>query len=175
MLQEIKIYRSIWKPIRLILLSTIIFATGLLMLDTYDSDNWINWIVIVCGGLGYPVALFQLFDRRPLMRINEIGIFDRTQNKDFINWDIIQDAYIASVRKEKFICLIINQDVTGFKKSGKFRRTMEEIAIGMGFQKLNLSIGFTDVEAEKMLEFILAMRHAKKAERIILLPTWKDF
>src|SRR5439155_24563091 len=97
---EYKIYKSPWKAIRMMLLCSIFVVPSILFLDSSNSQ-WINWMSIIFFGLGYPVGLFQLFDRRPQIIVNEIGIFDRTLHADYINWEIIQDAYIASVRSQK--------------------------------------------------------------------------
>lgn len=52
------------------------------------------------SSLGYPIGFDQLFDGRPQIIINEIGIFDRMTHNDFINWEIIMGAYAAGMHKQ---------------------------------------------------------------------------
>lgn len=82
---EYKIYKYPWKAIKLILLCTIFVLGGIFFLNQSDVPKFIAWFCILFFGLGYPIGLFQLLDRRPQIIINEIGIFDRTTHKDFIN------------------------------------------------------------------------------------------
>ncbi len=114
---EIKLYKSPKRVVKLVFLSTIFVATGYWLINYTDSPKWAGWVSILFFGLGYPVAIFHLFDRRVQIIINEIGIYDRTTHKDFINWDIIKGAYLTDVHRQKFICLDIDETlVSSFKK-----------------------------------------------------------
>ena len=101
---DIKLYKSPWRAIKLILLCSIFVFGGIFLLTNTDSPKWVAWLNIGFFGLGYPVGLFHLLDRRPQIIINEIGIFDRTTYKDFINWDVIKGAYPIDFGAE--ICML---------------------------------------------------------------------
>jgi hypothetical protein len=162
---EYKIYKSPLKAIKLILLSSLFVFAGIFMLHQTDAPKFIAWLCILFFGLGYPLGLFQLLDRRPQIIINELGIFDRTIHKDFINWDIIQDAYIADIHGQKFICLVVDKKFESSKSKGKFYNNMKAFSKALGFQELNINLSQVKVNAERLTEFILAMRLAEKPKR----------
>ncbi|MVN78550.1 hypothetical protein GO988_19640 [Hymenobacter sp. HMF4947] len=166
---EIKFYKSRWKGIRLMFLCSLFVAAGILMLNQADSPKLIAWLAILFFGLGYPAGLYQLFDRRPQIIINELGIFDRTTHHDFINWEIIQDAYISEVHKQTFICLVVNEEFEPSRKKGKFRQTVAELNKELGFQELNLSLSYVGIDATRLLHFILVARTAERPQRETLL------
>jgi hypothetical protein len=146
-----------------------IFVVPSIFFLEFPENQWIKWMSICFFGLGYPVGMYQLLDRRPQIIVNEIGIFDRTLHRDFINWEIIQDAYIANVHRQKFICLVVDEKFEPSKKKGSGYKFFADISKGMGFQELNLAVGFTDINASKFLEFILAMRTANRTDRKALI------
>ena len=135
------------------------------MLNHPNTPKIVAWSSIVFIGLGYPVGLFQLFDRRPQIIINEIGIFDRMTHKDFINWEIINDAYLAVLHGQEFICLVVDQQFEPSKSKGKLTRKVAGLSKALGFQELNISLGNVKVNAESLTEFVLAMRTADRPNR----------
>src|SRR5688572_20606425 len=100
---EIKLYKSPWRAVKLINLCSILVFGGIFILSQPDAPKWVGWMSIRFFGLGYPVGLFHLLDRRPQIIINEAGIFDRTTYKYFINWEVIQDAYPINISAQKFV------------------------------------------------------------------------
>jgi hypothetical protein len=165
---EIKLYKSSWRAIKLILLCSIFVAIGLWGIMT-DMPSWIAWFIIGFFGLGYPVGLLHLFDRRPQIIINEIGIFDRTTHKDFINWEIIHDAYPIDIYNQKFICLVVDEQFIPSKKKGKIYRKTAKFNEMIGAQELNLSLGQIRIDVSKLTEFIILMRSAKKSDKMELI------
>ncbi len=125
-LTEIKLYKSPWLAIKMILLCSVFVAIGIWGLKTGEMPALICWLSIGFFGLGYPVGLFHLFDRRPQIIINEIGIFDRTTHKDFINWEIIKGAYPIDIYRQKFICLIVDGNFRPSKRKSKKRQYIDE-------------------------------------------------
>jgi len=175
-MKEIKLYKSPWRAVKLILLCSIFVALGLWGILT-DMPTWIAWLNIGFFGLGYPVGLFHLFDRRPQIIINETGIFDRTTNKDFINWEIIQDAYLIDIHKQKFICLVVDEIFKPSLKKSKLYQQTAKFSEAIGAQELNISLGQIKIDPEKLTEFILLMRNATKPNKTELinkaLTEWK--
>jgi hypothetical protein len=163
--KEVKLYKSPWKALKLILLCSIFVALGIWLLTTADTPRWIAWLNIGFFGLGYPVGFFHLLDRRPQIIINELGIFDRTTNQDVINWEIIQDAYLVDVHGQKFICLIVDENFEPSRKKGRAHRTMAGLNKTLGFQELNISLGQLKIDEQKLGQFIMAMARADKPKR----------
>lgn len=116
-------------------------------------------------GLGYPVGFFHLFDRRPQIIINEIGVWDRTTKHDIINWEIIHNAYLTDVSGQKFICLQIDESYEPSNKKGRLHRNFARFNKALGFQELNLSLGQIKIDEFWLAEFINAMSNAKIQDR----------
>jgi hypothetical protein len=168
-MMEYKLYKSPWKAIKLLAVCSLFVAAGFFILSAGKASPVGAWLTIGFFGLGIPVSLYRLLDRRPQIIVNEIGIFDRTAHKDFINWEIIQDAYIVNVQQETFICLVVPEEFEPSTKKSMFQRRMAGLSKAIGFQELNISLGNVNVDAERMAEFILAMRSAERGNRQSLL------
>jgi hypothetical protein len=168
-MMEYKIYKSPWKAIKLLVGCSLFVAAGIFILTAGKANPAMAWLTIIFFGLGIPLGLFQLLDRRPQIIINETGIFDRTAHKDFINWEIIQDAYIVKVRQETFICLVIPEEFEPSAHKSGFKKRMASLSKAIGFQELNISLGNLDVNAERMAQFILTMRSADTVNRQSLI------
>ena len=154
---DIKLNKSPWKAIKMILLCSIFVFGGIFLLTNSDAPEWTAWMCIGFFGLGYPIGLFHLFDRRPQIIINEIGIFDRTTYKDFINWDVIQGAYLIGISRQKFICLVVDKKYEPSAKKGMFYKTLSKYNKELGAQELNISLGQITVDEIKLTEFIQSM------------------
>jgi len=135
------------------------------MLRDPDNSKILAWFGILFFGLGYPVGIFQLLDRRPQIIINEIGIFDRTTHIDFINWEIIHNAYLINIHGQKFICIVVDSQFEPSKTKGKSAQKLAGISKSLGFQELNMSLGNVNINAERLTDFILAMRKTERPSR----------
>lgn len=162
---EIKFYKSQWKAIKLIMLCSIFTGLGFWGVLTGNMPTWVAWLNIIFFGLGYPVGLFHLFDRRPQIIINETGIFARTINNAFLNWEIIQDAYIIDIHKQKFICLVIAEQYNPSKNKNKTYKKADKFNEALGEQKFNISLGQVKIDYEKLTAFILQMMTASKPDK----------
>ena len=164
-MQELKIYKSPWKAIRMMLLCSVFVVPSVLLLTLGGDKSWQLWLGAGFFGLGYPVGIFQLLDRRPQIIVNEVGIFDRTAHHDFINWELIEDAYLVEMHRQPFICLVVDEAFAPSRTKGKLRRGLAELNKSLGFQELNISLGAVSTNPVRLAAFILAMRTAEKPER----------
>ena len=162
---EIKLYKSPWRAIKLIVLCSVFVAGGYFMLQDSDAPKWAAWINIFFFGLGFPVGLFHLFDRRPQIIINELGIFDRMIYNKFINWEVILGAYPIKISGQKFVCLHVDEKYEPSFRKGKFAKTMAKWSKEIGAQELNISLGQVVVDAQKLTDFILTMIQLKPDSR----------
>ena len=169
MMVEYKLYKSRSKAAKLLLLSSVFVFLGIFLLNQPQTSKFMAWTCILFFGLGVALGLFQLLDRRPQIIVNELGIFDRMTHQDFINCEIIHDAYLVSMQRQKFICLVVDEQFEPSKTKGRFRQKMASLSKAIGFQELNLNLSNVDVQAERLMEFILAMRSADKPDRENLL------
>ena len=93
---ELKLYKTTNKGLKIIGLSIPFVVIGVWMIlqePTGTTSYIMGWLCTSFFGLGIPIGLFQTFDRRPQIVINENGIWDRTTNQEEIKWEQIIDAY----------------------------------------------------------------------------------
>ena len=166
---EIKLYKSKQRAIRLILLCTPFVLIGIWMLA---DKPLIGWLSIGFFGLGYPLGIYNLIDKRPMIIINEIGIFDRSANSEFINWELIEDAYPININGQKFICLLIDEKFKPSKKKGVIYRSTVKLNEAIGAQELNIHLGQIEkIDEIKLTEFIFEMSKADKTTKAELIKT----
>ncbi|GAB3822932.1 STM3941 family protein [Pontibacter rugosus] len=139
--------------------------------DSNTKDIIFGWFSTCFFGLGIPVGIFHLFHRRPQIIINEVGIFDRTTHKDFINWEIIRDAYLINIHGQKFISLKVDDNFKPSRKKGKLYKGAARFSEAFGAQELNISLGQVRIDVTKLTEFINAMSKADKNAKRELIKT----
>jgi hypothetical protein len=166
---ELRLYKSPKKALKLLLGCAAFVALGVLMLRDPTAPRAIAWSSIAFFGLGLPLGIYQLLDRRPQIIINELGVFDRMAHRDFINWEIIQDAYLVEVHKQPLLCLVVDEAFEPSRSKGRFGRGVARLNKDLGFQELNLALGSVAVDAERLAAFILTMRTATMPERTFLV------
>lgn len=171
-MDEIKIYKSPLKAFKIILLCSPFVALGIYGLINPNSNMplWLAWSSTCFFGLGIPLGLFHLLDRRPQIIINTEGIFDRMAYKDFINWSLIKDAYVFYINKQTFIGIVIDPAALSLIKKGKSAR----ISKHLGFQEINLSLGTIKIDEVRFRDFIVAMSKAEPVTRTILINKYNS-
>lgn len=175
-MEEFKLYASSWRVFGLLLLCSIFVFLGIFILFHSDNeeDQWIGWLNILFFGLGVIIFFLQLFDRKPWIIINQTGIWGRNTHKEFINWEIIQDAYLTKVHSQKFICLIIDESFEPSKNKGKWYKKAVKLNKSLGFQELNINIGQVKIDEKKLLQFIKKMSQIENGERENAIKLLKD-
>jgi hypothetical protein len=155
---EIKLYKSRWKALLLLAACLAFVVMGIFILRDRDASRFGAWCCICFFGMGIPVSLFNMFDRRPQIILNETGVFDRTTFKNVIPWDVIQNAYVLNINQNKFICLIVDKQFEPSRKKGRFMRGFARMGKSLtGAQELNINLSAVSVNAMKLGEFILEM------------------
>ena len=168
-MNEIKLYKSRWKAIRLLLLASPFIALAIwdLKYNTSIMPDWVSWSCLGFFGLGIAVSLFNFFDRKPQIIINETGVFDRTAYKDFINWNIIDHAYWNTSFNQPFVCLIIKDE---FKHLIQIKSKLKEVSLAMGYSEININLGpISNIEHEKLTALIINLAKADPAARARLI------
>ena len=115
------------------------------------TEYYMGWFCMCFFGLGIPVGLFQTFDRRPQIIINENGIWDRTTNQDEVKWEQIIEAHLLDIFEQKFISLVTD-DTYVFKKNPY--KWAEKINKEIGTQNLNLHLGQINIDELELTNFI---------------------
>ena len=110
-MNELKLYKSKWKAIKVIFMSLVFIVCSLWLLTIKtDSPKWIYWASIIFFGLGSIVGMIHLFDRNPQIKINEKGIYlikkteflRRSYQMNFIQWNFIKDNPTEEEVKQAF-------------------------------------------------------------------------
>ncbi len=170
---ELKLHKTTTKGLKIIGMSIPFVVIGIWMItqEPVGTTNYImGWLSASFFGLGIPVGIFQTFDRRPQIIINEIGIWDRTTNQDQIKWEQIIDAYPLDIFDQKFIS-IVSDDSFVFKK--KPYKWAAKINKEIGVQNLNLHLGQINIDEHKLTELIQSLAKTEKRDRKKILQSFK--
>lgn len=172
-MSELKLHKTTTKGLRIIGMSIPFVAIGVWMIiqEPAGTTNYImGWLCTSFFGLGIPVGIFQTFDRRPQIIINEIGIWDRTTNQDQIKWEQIIDAYPLDIFGQKFISIVSNDSFIFKKKPYKWAAKINK---EIGAQNLNLHLGQINIDERKLTELIQSLAKAEKKDRNRILQSFK--
>jgi len=110
-----------------------------------------GWLMTTFFGLGIPIGLFQMFDRRTQIIINEEGLWDRTTNQNLIKWESIKNVYPFVVNGQKFISLVLDKDLEVKVKQYKWASWLSKNA---GAQKVNMHVSPMKVDFSKLMTLI---------------------
>ena len=133
--------------------------------ESSSTDKIMGWIGTCFFSLAIPGSLYHLFDKRPQIIINETGIFDRTTHNEFINWEIIKDAYPINIHGQHFICLSVSEDFKPSRKKSRLYKGFAKLNTMIGAQELNIHLGQLDIDTMVLTEFIIAMTQADKNKK----------
>lgn len=162
---ELKFYKSSSKAVKLIAISSLFVAIGISFIIEYKtgtSKNTMGWFGTCFFGLGIPIGIYQLFDRRAQIIITENGIWDRTTNESEIIWEQIKDAYVLNINNQKFISLVVVENYVFNKEHNILAAKINEI---VGAQKINLNLSQVKIDEAKLEELIQKLTKVTKSER----------
>lgn len=171
---EIKLYKSSWKGIRVIALTLPFVVIGIWMISKEQKGTYeyiMGWLCVSFFGLGIPIGIFNLLDKRAQIIINENGIFDRTLKQGEIKWEQIIEAYPIDINNQKFISLVVDETFEFKKKQYKWMEKLNEL---VGAQKLNLNLSQIKIDETKLSELINKIRSSEKNERLNFIRTFSS-
>lgn len=169
---EVKLYKTTLRGLRILALTIPFVAIGIRMIfeKSVGSFEYIMaWTGTCFFGLGIPVGIFQTFDKRPQIIINENGIWDRTTNQAEIKWEQIKRAYPLSIYRQKFVSLAVDDTLVMKKKLYKWAAKLNEV---VGAQKLNLQLSQLKIDEYKMTAFINEMINSEKTSRKTIIKKY---
>jgi len=170
---EIKLFKTTKKGLKIIGMTIPFVVIGIWMItqEPYGTTNYIvGWLCTCFFGLGIPVGLFQTFDKRPQIIINENGIWDRTTKQPEIKWEEIIEAYPLDIAGQKFISLVTVDTYVLTKEPYEWASKINE---EIGAQKLNLSLGQINIDECDLTNLINELSKADKRERRKLIQSFK--
>ena len=148
---EIKLYKSSWKGIRLISLTLPFVIIGIFMISDEPNGTfnfYMGWLAIAFFGLGIPLGIFTLLDKRTQIIINEVGIFDRNLKQGVIKWEQIIEAYPNGIDFQKFISIVVDETFIYKKKQNKWARKLNKL---FGSQRLNRGCKLNCVKSTELV------------------------
>jgi hypothetical protein len=163
---EIKLYKSNWKGIKLIALTLPFVIIGILMISKEPngtSDFYIAWFSTIFFALGIPIGIFTLFDKRPQIIINEIGIFDRSLKQSIIKWEQIIVSYPIDIYDQKFISIVVDETFEFKKRQYKWSEKLNKL---VGVQNLNLNLSQIKIDENKLSELINKITSSERNQRL---------
>ena len=169
---HLALYKSPIRALKLQAMTLPFVAIGVWMIirsDAWEYDWWIGWLCSLFFGMGIPISLYNLFDRRPHIILNETGVFDRTLHRDIINWEVIQDAYPYVISNQKFIALIVSDEFKPSRKKSVWYQRMARMNEALGAQELNLNLSQVKADEVKLAILIKLLAKSPRAERGNLL------
>lgn len=148
------------RKLALLLLGAVVFVVlGFWIIDAKPDKAWAGWLSIVFCGLGIPVFLWQILDRRPRIVIDEQGITDRTLGVGTIAWADIENAERASItirgQEMEYIGLHLRNTETYLQKASPGRRPALESGRMFSLAPFSLSLHGTDANRVELLRLIL--------------------
>ncbi|PXY38764.1 hypothetical protein DMB65_21355 [Flavobacterium cheongpyeongense] len=171
---ELKLYKSNWKGIRIIALCLPFVIIGIWMISEKQKETFdylMGWFITSFFGLGIPLGIFVLFDKRPQIKINENGIWDRTTKQNEIKWEQITESYLIDIYNQKFISIAVDETYI-FKKS-VFSK-INKLNKYLGAQELNINLSQIKIDENKLTDFINKIRIAEKSERQSLIKNFSS-
>ncbi len=125
------------------------------------------WLGAVFFGLGIPLGIHWLLDKRPWIVLDEEGVWDRGLRRPRIPWDAIEDAYVSGMYgRAMFVCLVLKEDrAAEFAPSAWVARSNRLV----GTEPLNLNVAPTGVDADKLCMTVKLLAHLPREERANLL------
>ncbi len=149
--------RSSWAAISYLLLCSGWLIAGLLILTHKPETAWLSFTFSYLCAFGILISLWQFFDQRPLLRINDQGYYDRMSGMGMIPWSAIRGAQIISKQGTELILLELKDPGTFLSKRSLWQRFNSRVNKFMGFELMHL--GLVRMQAlyiDEALDFILA-------------------
>ncbi|MFD2586034.1 STM3941 family protein [Croceitalea marina] len=167
---EIRFYNSKKKAILLMLSCVPFIIVGIYFIS---KKPMLGWGSVVIFGFSFIMGIINLLDNRPNLIINEIGIYARSASRNYIVWELIQDAYFTTITGQKYICLIIDKRFKPSQTKGMLYRSAVKLNEAIGAQEMNIYLGqIKHIDEEKLTDLILKMSNADTERKAELLNSY---
>ena len=150
---------SRWKYIGLAAMCVPFVVIGCLMLMFPKSgslkETLAGWAGVILFGLGSIVFLWQIFDSRPRIVVDESGIFDRTLSVGTIEWQDIKHAYLNSVVGNPFISLVLTNPEKYLERAMNSQKKLARLNKYLGAETININLSGIDKSPDEILAVVL--------------------
>ena len=171
---ELKLYKSNSKGFKILALSLPFVLIGIWMISEKQSgtfDYYMGWFITSFFGLGIPISIFTLLDKRPQIIINENGIWDRTTKQKEIKWEQIKESYLIDIYNQKFISIVVDETFVFKKNAFSWLNKLNKY---VGAQELNINLSQIKIDENKLTDFINNIRVSEKHQRNNLIKNFNS-
>lgn len=151
------IAKSSWGAVSYLFLCAGWIVGGVLLLKNRPETAPVTLALIGICAFGLFISLWQFFDRRPLMVIDDEGFLDASLGIGVIPWSEITGAAIETVQGTDVIALQLKNPEKLLSQRTKSQEWISRINQVVGFELLHLGIVRIDAAyLDEALDFILA-------------------
>ncbi|MBG6188435.1 STM3941 family protein [Flavobacterium sp. CAN_S2] len=170
-MKEIKLYKSPFKSLRLLVLTSILVIPSIWLITKEKETDKIIWFCLCFFGFGFLLSLFNILDRRAQIIITKIGIRDITLRQGIIKWEYIEDANDVQIFKQVFVALKTNEKFVIKKKLYEWTKYLNNV---VGGAEVNLNFSYIKVDMEKLITFINIMKSENIENRETIMEMYED-
>ena len=153
MAEDLIYYNSRWRYALLVLGGLAFVAVGVWMIVA-DGKWGLGLVSIFFFGACAAVGAWQFFDSRPRLRVSDAGILDRTLGVGLIKWTDIADAYLRSVNREPFICLVLHNEAAYLAQLSPLKKRLAAANQALGFTPISINLSGVAINPDQVLEYI---------------------
>ena len=154
-------FNSKQKYVKLILLSMACVAFGAFMI--LDGGNAIfGWLLMGIVVPTIPIFLWQIFDSRPRLILDEDGVIDRYLGVGKIFWKDIKGLSVRTAYKNDCVCLYMDEDSNQryLSNVSSIKRKLLTANVALGWPPLNLDLSGIKGSTEEIFQAIV--QHVEK-------------
>lgn len=153
-MEKVEIKTSVTKYL-ILLIPTFGFVGGGIFLVVLGESRMIGWMSIIFFGSMIPLFIWQIFDSRPRLIIDQDGVYDKTLKVGLIPWTDIETAYIKSIQGNSFVCLSLKNTDAYLDKLSPLMRAATKANEKLGFTPLSLNLSGLKVDPVQVLDVVL--------------------
>ena len=139
-----------------LLLASIVFVVAGIWIAQVGSPGKgiVGYICASFFALGIPVSLFQIFDHRPKLVIDSLGIDDKRWGIGKIPWSEITNFNVRNIETQEFLCLYLENEEKYLKKLSKFQRKIVDVNKTLNFPPFCISISQLNLDSNEIKSLV---------------------
>ena len=151
------IKNSIGKYLFYGVISLLFVAIGIFILSIENDlkSIVISWSCVIFFGFAFLIFLWQIFDTRPRVVIDQIGVYDRTLGVGIIEWEDIEHAYLNSLMKNDFISLVLKNPEKYLHKLSKPKAKLAKYNRTLGFETININLSGVNIDSREVFDIFI--------------------
>lgn len=150
-MESITIYKSPKQAYKLLAICIPFVIIGIWMLSRSETDMLMAVGVVLFFGLGIIVGIVMLFDKKPQIKIDNEGVWDKSTKVGTIPWEKIKEAYPVRINGQGFVSLVLDKE---FEDSIKQYTWATNLSKEAGATKINIYLGQTNNKPEDVSDLI---------------------